>query len=49
MEIIRCNNCGDDKFYLKKKGPHVGVYCQVCDTWISWISITKINIKGDVK
>ena len=36
-EIWECKKCGSKDFYTKPKGPHMGVYCSHCGTWLKWL------------
>ena len=40
MEVIMdflCVNCGSRGFYLQEKGPNVGLYCECCGKWSTWV------------
>ena len=32
-----CKKCKSTDFYTKPKGPHMGVYCCKCNTWLKWM------------
>jgi hypothetical protein len=34
---FKCRKCGSDKYTLRGKGPHIGMYCAECDTWEKWL------------
>lgn len=40
-----CPKCGNDSFYTKRKGPHIGLYCKKCDMWQKWIKQNKNSFK----
>jgi uncharacterized protein (DUF3820 family) len=49
MDMTYCH-CGCEETVEKKKGPHTGIYCAECDTWLKWKpKARKINPKIDWK
>lgn len=43
-----CKKCGGNRFYLKQKGPHIGKYCENCNTWFKWMSKSKGGYSASV-
>lgn len=33
-----CKRCGSYSYIIFPKGPHIGLYCNCCTTWIKWLS-----------
>lgn len=44
----KCKICQSNKFYIKERGPHIGLYCQVCGQWQKWISKQEVNKYRDM-
>lgn len=38
MSVNSCVTCGGNKFFLREKGPNVGLYCSMCEKWQKWVS-----------
>lgn len=38
MKIYVCKECGSIDVFLRKHGPHLGLYCGDCGAWIKWIN-----------
>jgi len=33
-----CKKCGSVSLHTKKKGNHIGLYCEDCGAWLTWLS-----------
>lgn len=38
MQVQNCGSCGHNQFFLREKGPNVGLYCSMCEKWQKWVS-----------
>lgn len=38
----KCPKCGHNEVYTKPNGRRIGVYCSDCDSWICWITYSKM-------
>lgn len=39
MSKMTCHKCGNEQhFFAKVRGPHFGLYCADCTSWIKWIA-----------
>ena len=36
-KIDHCPSCGSVDLREQEKTPHVGLYCNVCNSWVKWI------------
>lgn len=43
-----CKKCCSDKYILKEKGPHLGLYCKNCGHWVQWIKKPKDFISHNI-
>lgn len=36
--MLKCEYCGDLKQapIMRRKGPHLGIYCPKCKRWVKW-------------
>lgn len=35
---MSCNKCGSKFDHAEQRGPHIGLYCDECGSWIRWLS-----------
>ena len=40
---VKCG-CGNDKFFFKLRGKHIGAYCSKCGKWVKWCNKYEANI-----
>lgn len=40
---FECNHCGSSHFEIKTKGNQVGVYCEKCGKWNTWLSKAELE------
>ena len=38
-----CGKCGSGYSHAEKRGPHVGLYCDDCGSWVRWLSKAEIK------
>lgn len=36
--------CGNNKFFFRYKGKHIGAYCSMCGRWLKWCDEDERNI-----
>lgn len=34
---FKCKHCESSDLFMRKNGPHVGLYCNECKKWIRWM------------
>lgn len=42
-----CKKCGSYKMYTRHNGPHIGLYCQCCESWQKWVKDETPVVKQD--
>lgn len=47
--MLTCPNCGSTTIYLKEKGAHKGVFCTMCDKWITWVGKKQLESEEFLK
>lgn len=43
LNDMKCE-CGNDKFFFRRKNIHVGAYCSKCGRWLKWLNSSEQNI-----
>lgn len=41
-QIYRCPKCGGDRVYAKPSSRRIGLYCAKCQSWICWVTYSKM-------
>lgn len=49
MKDYACKKCGSYSYKYMQKGPHIGMYCNCCNTFVKWVPKEEVATERTVK